>query len=143
MTTPREPAETPDAAPPAAFALAEEAAPAEERRRADLIEYLFPRTVSARADDEFWTNRPYKPNAREAQLITLTLGILGVLILGTTVWFPVFLTCAGAIGLTSIMAGTILTLGRYENPWWRLPGLLAIVCGVIDLAGVAAWLSSR
>ena len=143
MTMPRDPGEIQDAARPPAFALPEEQAPAEERRHEDLIEYLFPRTASARADAEFWTSRPYKPNAREAQLITLTLGVLGVLILGTTVWFPVFLTCAGAIGLTSIMAGTILALGHYENPWWRLPGLLAIVCGVIDLAGVASWLSSR
>jgi hypothetical protein len=111
------------------------------RRVQDVIE-LFRPTVPASADDEYWTSRPYQPNAREASLISLGLGVLGLLIMSITRWFPVFLACTGGLGMAAIMAGTILNLGHYENPWWRVPSLLAIGCGLVELSGVAAWLNS-
>jgi len=120
------------------------ALPATVRKRRQLNDVLdlFRPPIPTAADDEFWTSRPYQPNAREANLIALGIGVLGLLILGITRWFPVFLTCTGALGLAAILAGTILNLAHYENPWWRVPSLLAIGCGVIELANVAAWLGS-
>ena len=118
--------------------------PATVRKRRipnDVIDLIRPPVPTA-ADDEFWTSRPYTPNAREANLIALGIGVLGLLILGITRWFPVFLACTGALGLAAILAGTILNLVHYENPWWRVPALLAICCGVIELANVAAWFGS-
>ncbi len=120
------------------------ALPASVRKRQqpnDLIDLIRPPVPTA-ADDEFWTSRPYKPDAREANLIALGIGVLGLLILGVTRWFPVFLACTGGLGLAAILAGTILNLAHYENPWWRVPSLLAIGCGVIELANIAIWLGS-
>jgi hypothetical protein len=111
------------------------------RRMHDVIE-LFRPTIPASPDDEFWTSRPYQPNAREASLIALGLGVLGLLIMSITRWFPVFLACSGGLGVAAIMAGTILNIGRYQNPWWRIPSLLAIAFGLIELGNVAAWLNS-
>lgn len=116
--------------------------PARKRRRTPDVIELFRPTVPASPDDEFWTSRPYQPNAREASFVALGLGVLGLLIMSITRWFPVFLTCTGGLGMAAIMAGTILNVRRYENPWWRLPALLAIGCGLIELGNVAAWLGS-
>ncbi len=111
------------------------------RKAHDMFD-LFRPPIPTSADDEFWTNRPYQPNGREANLIALGIGVLGLLILGITPWFPVFLVCTSALGLAAILAGTILNLTHYENPWWRIPALLAIVCGVVELANVAAWFNT-
>lgn len=113
-----------------------------KRRQSNDLFDLFRPPIPAAADDEFWTSRPYKPDAREANLIALGIGILGLLIMAITRWFPVLLACSGALGLAAILAGTILNLAYYENPWWRVPSLLAICCGVVELASVAAWLGS-
>ena len=113
-----------------------------KRRQSNDLFDLFRPPIPAAADDEFWTSRPYQPNAREANLIALGIGVVGLLIMGITQWFPVFLACSGTLGLAAILAGTILNLAYYENPWWRVPSLLAICCGVIELASVAAWLGS-
>ena len=142
MTTSPDSDRPAEALPPPGFVLPDTARSRKGRHPKDLLDY-FDRIPPVTADDEFWTSRPYQPNAREAQLLTLALGLFSLLILGTTVWFPFFLTCAGVFGVGSIMAGLIIAVGHYQNPWWRLPPLLAIACGLIDLAGIASWLSTR
>src|SRR3954471_5094426 len=82
------------------------------RKAHDLFDVIRP-PIPTSPDDEFWTNRPYQPNGREANLIALGIGVLGLLIAAITPWFPVFLVCTSALGLAAILAGTILNLAHY------------------------------
>jgi hypothetical protein len=102
---------------------------------------LFLPPVSVDPNDEFWAGRPYMPHAHEASLVTFGLGLSGLAVLGLAVWAHAFLFCTVPFGITSILAGAITTFHPYSNPWWRIPPVLTLVFGLIDIFVTAALLN--
>jgi hypothetical protein len=143
MSTPHNAHEAPEGNSGPAFVVPRTTGKGNKRRVPGFDELYFAPPTPIAASDEFWTSRPYTPNAREANLLALGLGLSGLLISPLTTLFPVVLSCVGASGLTAVLAGIILLLAHYENPWWRVPSLLTIVCGLLNLASIVAWLINR